>query len=122
MANPVTRTALLAQFSAAPWRLPSALALQEMRSFARATALHATLDALVHGPLQQGAPAGGLPGPVTIGWGRQDRVTPRAQAARAHGLFPTAHLHWFERCGHYPMWDQPEQTVRLVLQRTGPGV
>ncbi len=117
--NPVGRTALLAQFSAAPWRLPADVALHEMRSFAKATSLRLALDALVDGPLQEGAPAGSTPGRVTIGWGRQDRVTLPRQAARAQQLFPDAELHWFERCGHFPMWDQPRQTAELILARTG---
>lgn len=119
MSNPVGRTALLSQFSAAPWRLPSEVALHEMRSFAKATALHEALDALVHGPLQQGADAGTTPGRVTIGWGRRDRVTLSRQAVRAQEAFPDAELHWFEHSGHFPMWDQPRETVRLILDRTG---
>lgn len=119
MGNPVGRTFLLTQFSAAPWRLPSDLALHEMRSFAKAASLRDALDALVDGPLQEGAPAGTAPGRITIGWGRQDRVTPPRQAARAQQLFPDAMVHWFPRCGHFPMWDQPRDTVRLILARTG---
>ncbi|CAN5572365.1 hypothetical protein BH23ACT6_BH23ACT6_10080 [soil metagenome] len=61
MGNPVGRTALLSQFSAAPWRLPKHVALQGMRSFARATSLYDALNALVDGPLQAGAPAGTTP-------------------------------------------------------------
>ena len=34
-------------------------------------------------------------------------------------LFPDAELHWFERCGHFPFWDQPSETVKLILERTG---
>ncbi len=119
MRNPIGRTALLSQFSAAPWRLPADLAEHEMRSFARARSLREALDTLVHGPLQEGAPTGTTPGRVTIGWGRQDRVTFPRQAARAQQLFPDAELHWFEHCGHFPMWDQPAETVRLILDRTG---
>lgn len=119
MGTPVGRTLLLSQFSVAPWRLPKHVALHEMRSFARATSLYDAFDALVDGPLQQGAPAGSTPGRVTIGWGRQDRVTLPRQAARAQELFPDAELHWFERCGHFPMWDQPAETVELILARTG---
>ncbi|MBA2445562.1 MAG: alpha/beta fold hydrolase [Nocardioidaceae bacterium] len=119
MGNPAGRTALLSQFSAAPWRLPSDVALHEMRSFARATSLYDALDALVSGPPQEGAPAGSTPGRVTIGWGRQDRVTLPRQAARAQHRFPDAELHWFERCGHFPMWDHPLQTAELILAKTG---
>jgi pimeloyl-ACP methyl ester carboxylesterase len=116
--NPIGRTALLLQFSAKPWSLPADLVLQELRSFGKATSIDAALDALVHGPKQEGAPAGSLLGRTTIGWGRNDRVTPPSQAARAHQLFPDASLHWFSHCGHFPHWDQPDETVRLVLEST----
>ncbi|GGC75265.1 alpha/beta fold hydrolase [Hoyosella rhizosphaerae] len=118
LGNPVGRTALLVQFSAAPWKLPKDVAVREMRGFAKATALNETLNALVNGPLQEGAPAGTTPGRVTIGWGRQDRVTLPSQAARAQEKFPDAEIYWFEKCGHFPMWDQPEETVDLILRRT----
>jgi pimeloyl-ACP methyl ester carboxylesterase len=117
--NPVGRTALLAQFSAHPWSLPGPLILAEMRAFAAATSLDEAFAALVHGPLQAGAPAGTTPGTVAIGWGRQDRVTLPSQAALAIERFPDATLHWFDRCGHFPHWDQSEQTAELILANTG---
>lgn len=76
------------------------------------------LDALIDGPPQQGAPAGSTPGRVVIGWGRQDRVTFPSQAENATRLFPDAQLHWFEHCGHFPHWDAPEATIRLILAST----
>ncbi len=27
-------------------------------------------------------------------------------------------MHWFEGCGHFPQWDVPEQTARLILANT----
>lgn len=113
--SPAGRTALLAQLSPRPWSLPQPLVLRELRSWADAPSYDALLDALVHGPDQEGAPPGGTPGKVVIGWGRQDRVVTPAQAATALDRFPGAELHWFDRCGHFPMWDRPEETVRLVL-------
>lgn len=112
------RTALLLQFSAKPWRLPAGLVLRELRSFARATQLDEALDALVHGPRQQGAAAGSLRGRAVIGWGRNDRVTLPAQAARAQQLFPDASVHWFDDCGHFPHWDQPRRAAELILAVT----
>ncbi|WP_298990338.1 alpha/beta fold hydrolase [uncultured Pseudokineococcus sp.] len=120
--NPVTRSALLAQLSPRPWALPPALVLRELRGWAAAPSYDALLAALVHGPPQEGAPAGGTRGRVVLGWGRQDRVVTPSQAAVATDRFPDAQLHWFESCGHFPMWDQPEETVRLVLESTGRGV
>lgn len=116
--NPVGRTALLSQFSARPWALPSDLVLEELRGYT-APGMYPTLQALVESPPQQGAPAGSTPGRVVIGWGRRDRVTLPSQAERAVAAFPGASLHWFDGSGHFPMWDRPEETVRLVLDSTG---
>lgn len=58
-----------------PWALPADLALQQMRSFAECTSFDEVLHDLVHGPRQEGAPAAST-GPVAIGWGRKDRLTP----------------------------------------------
>lgn len=115
----IGRTALLLQFSARPWKLPSDLVLGELRNFDRSPSLDDALHALIHGPKQQGAPAGSLRGRVTIGWGRNDRVTPPSEARRATELFPDATLHWFSDCGHFPHWDRPEETARLILDATG---
>ena len=110
----VGRTALLAQLSAKPWALTPDLVAGELKSFAATR----TFDALVHylatGPEQTG-PAAPTSGPVTIGWGRKDRLCLPGQAKRAMATFPGAAMHWFERSGHFPMWDQPEETVGLIL-------
>lgn len=118
-AHPVGRTALLAQYSAHPWALPPDLVLTELRGFRTSTGLDETLDSLANGPRQAGAPAGALRGKLVIGWGRQDKVTFPSQAARAMELFPDATLHWFDRCGHFPHWDQPAQAADLILASTG---
>ncbi len=117
-ANPVGRTLLLSQLSARPWALPGPVALHELRSYAASPSFDAALRALVDGPLQAGAPAGSLPGPVVIGWGRKDRLLPPSQADKAAAAFPDARLVWFERSGHFPHWDEPEATARLVLTAT----
>ena len=116
--NPVTRTLLLAQFSARPWALPPDVALRELRRFLESPSFDDALDALVDGPRQRGAPAGSVPGRVMIGWGRQDRVTLPRQAERASELFPDAQLHWFDHCGHFPHWDAPREATRLILSST----
>ncbi len=117
--NPVGRTALFAQFSAHPWKLPQDLVLHELRGFKTSTSLDPSLNALIHGPRQEGAPAGSLKGKMVIGWGRKDKVTAPSEAARATELFPDATLHWFENCGHFPHWDQPTEAARLILDSTG---
>nr|WP_277343421.1 alpha/beta fold hydrolase [Nocardioides sp. HDW12B] len=113
------RTVLLAQLSARPWALSRDTVLPDVRGLADAPSTGAAMDALTKGPKQQGAPAGTVPGRVTIGWGRRDLVTVPGQAGRATELFPDAVLHWFERCGHFPQWDAPDEAARLILDGTG---
>ena len=113
----IGRTLLFLQFSARPWALSPELTRTELRTFARAPSFDPLLHSLVHGPRQQGMPAERAR-PIVIGWGRQDRVCPPRQARRALATFPGARLHWFEDCGHFPMWDQPDETVRLILDTT----
>lgn len=113
----IPRTLLLAQLSARPWRLPPQLVAGELESFAATPVFDAMLRALAHGSLQQGAVL--TPGRVTIGWGRHDHLLLPRQAARAQAAFPSARLHWFERSGHFPHWDQPEATARVILEAVG---
>ena len=78
------------------------------------------LKGLVDGPAQLDLQARAERAPITIGWGRQDRVCLPSQSERETELFPSARLHWFDRCGHFPHWDAPAETVDLILGRTGP--
>ena len=118
LGSPAGRTALLAQFSARPWALDGGMVRTELEGYLASPSFGEVLADLARGPRQQGAPAGSLPGRVTIGWGRRDRVTVARQARRAAEAFPDAELHWFRGCGHFPTWDAPEEPVRLVLDRT----
>lgn len=115
----VGRTLLFAQVSAHPWRLSPAVALDEMRSFAASPSFDALLRHLAAAPTQQGAAPGATRGPLVIGWGRQDHVCPPRQAQLAAQRFPAARVHWFEHSGHFPQWDVPRDTARLILASTG---
>lgn len=117
--SPVSRTMLMAQFSAHPWQLPPKLVLDELRTFAASPSFDELLYQLAYGnPQQEGAPKGFLQAPLVIGWGRHDRVCPPHQTPRALAKFPDARLHWFAHSGHFPQWDAPEETVRLILAAT----
>lgn len=116
--NPVGRTLLFGQFSARPWALDPDVARRELRSFDASPSLDAALRALVHGPPQAGMPPGTARAPIVIGWGRRDLVCLPSQAALAIERFPDARLHWFDACGHFPQWDRPEETIRLILDTT----
>ncbi len=112
----LTRALLLAQLSARPGSLSPHTVLTELQTLANTRVFDETVRELARGPLQQGTTT--PPGKVTIGWGRQDRLLLRAQAERAQAAFPGARLHWFEDCGHFPHWDQPQEAVRVVLDGT----
>ncbi|CUH40153.1 Dihydrolipoyllysine-residue acetyltransferase component of acetoin cleaving system [Jannaschia seosinensis] len=114
----VTRSMLLAQLSARPWKLDGDVVTTELKSFAATKTFDELVRDLATAPEQEG-PAAGTSRPVVIGWGRQDRLCLPRQAARAKEAFPSARLHWFENCGHFPMWDQPKETARLILDETG---
>jgi pimeloyl-ACP methyl ester carboxylesterase len=116
--NAASRTALLAQLSARPWALDPNVVVTELKSFAATSTFDALVSDLAHGPEQEG-PAAAPENRITIGWGRQDRLCLTSQAARAKAAFPAAELHWFNQCGHFPMWDQPAETIQLSLSRTG---
>ena len=117
LARPIARTLLLAQLSPRPWRLEPGMVRTELEGCAASLCFDELLRSLSYGP----PPLGTGPGPtgkIIIGWGRQDRVCLPGQARRALNLFPTAELHWFERAGHYPFWDCPDETARLILSAT----
>jgi pimeloyl-ACP methyl ester carboxylesterase len=116
--NPVTRTALLAQFSARPWAIPGEVVLREVRGLAEAPGVDPAFTSLLAEPPQQGAPAGSAPGRLVLGWGRWDRLTLPVQARRAQAAFPDATVHRFAHAGHFPMLDSPDETVRVVLDAT----
>jgi 4,5:9,10-diseco-3-hydroxy-5,9,17-trioxoandrosta-1(10),2-diene-4-oate hydrolase len=59
---------------------------------------------------------GTITAPTLILWGRQDRILPVSQALDAAGRIPGARLHVFERCGHMPNVEYPEEFNRLVLE------
>jgi pimeloyl-ACP methyl ester carboxylesterase len=113
--NVVTRTLLLAQYSAHPWQVPGHVALDELRTYAQAKSFDELLYELAYGEEQQGAPRGSIATPLVIGWGRQDRVCFPSQAQVALEKFPDARLYWFDNCGHLPQWDQPAEATRLIL-------
>lgn len=54
--------------------------------------------------------------PTLILWGRQDRIIPVSHAIAAARTIPNAQLNIFERCGHMPIWEYPEEFTKTVLE------
>ncbi|MFN8406900.1 MAG: alpha/beta hydrolase [Sphingobacteriaceae bacterium] len=45
--------------------------------------------------------------PVSLIWGKNDRVTPPEVALEFSTLLPNAELNWIDHCGHAPMMERP---------------
>ncbi|MBY0244324.1 MAG: alpha/beta hydrolase [Sphingobacteriaceae bacterium] len=45
--------------------------------------------------------------PVSLIWGKQDKITPPEVASEFYELLPNAELNWVDECGHAPMMEQP---------------
>jgi len=58
---------------------------------------------------------GTITAPTLITWGQQDRILPLAHAHIAAKKIPSARLHIFDRCGHMPQFEHPEEFNKLVL-------
>jgi pimeloyl-ACP methyl ester carboxylesterase len=111
--NATARSLVLAQLSARPWSLDGDDVEAELMSFIETSTFVPLVNDLAVAPKQEG-PAAPNAGKIAVGWGRHDRLCWPAQAWRAKVAFPSAELHWFEKSGHYPLWDEPEETLGLI--------
>lgn len=58
--------------------------------------------------------------PVSLIWGKDDKVTPPAVATEFHELLPDSELNWLDKCGHAPMMERPAEfntVLRKFLDR-----
>ncbi len=53
--------------------------------------------------------------PTLILWGKQDRIIPVSHAEITVNKIPGARLHIFDRCGHMPMFERPDEFNKIVL-------
>ncbi len=54
--------------------------------------------------------------PVSLIWGRNDKITPPEVADEFHELLPDSELHWIDKCGHAPMMEHPEEFNRVLKE------
>ncbi|MBB5395609.1 MULTISPECIES: alpha/beta fold hydrolase [unclassified Mucilaginibacter] len=52
--------------------------------------------------------------PVSLIWGRDDKITPPEVAVEFNESLPNAELHWIDKCGHAPMMERPEEFNRYL--------
>jgi pimeloyl-ACP methyl ester carboxylesterase len=113
--TPAGRVALLSQIFGYPARLPAAEAVATLRDAWAAPALAGALDAFSQ--YRFGAPEQLRGTPVTIAWGRRDRLLPyRLQAPRARALLPWA-THVTLGAGHVPFYDDPAAVAEVIRVR-----
>ena len=107
----VLRTVLSSHACSRPSRVPAVDMAQWTRNYARAPAFWELLDAL--DGWRSPMPAC----PATIAWGDRDRLLIASrQAPRARRMLPQARHVTLRGCGHVPMWDDPEQVARVLLE------
>ena len=52
--------------------------------------------------------------PVSLIWGRNDKITPPEVAVEFNQLLPKSELQWIDHCGHAPMMEHPQEFNRLL--------
>jgi pimeloyl-ACP methyl ester carboxylesterase len=114
--GPVRRTLLMSQIVSRPWRVPAGDAAHMNHATASAPGFAATLPEV--GDWRPSMPEC----PTTIAWAQRDRllITSR-QAPRAARALPGALHVRLDGCGHVPMWDDPEQVARVLLDASANG-
>ena len=110
-ASTAGRAVLYATMVTRPSRVTPEQAQGDVASFASA---RAAMRAVFAGPMRFTA---SVPAevPVTVGWGRSDRVLPRSNARVAQRHLPNARFVTLPGCGHVPMTDDPDLVARVLL-------
>jgi pimeloyl-ACP methyl ester carboxylesterase len=117
LSRPGLRRLFLNQTFAHPERVPTRDAVETVRAFAAAPWFEETLIAVRREHFAEGER---IEVPVTIAWGEKDRLLPPRQAQRAAQQIPRAKLVTLTDCGHVPMYDDPEQVARVLLEGSAP--
>jgi pimeloyl-ACP methyl ester carboxylesterase len=116
VANPLSRSLLMATVHGRPWRQSSELAAGELADFAHAPGFQSTLMAT------EGAAfptrLGQIEVPVRIAFGTRDAMLGALTAPRYAALIPNAELVSLPGVGHVPMSDDPALVSRTILEVT----
>jgi pimeloyl-ACP methyl ester carboxylesterase len=113
------RVALFSQTYGYPTRLPAEEAVATLRDVWASPALSGALDAFSQ--YRFGSPEQLRSTPVTIAWGRRDRLLPyRLQAPRARAMLPWA-THVTLGAGHVPFFDDPAAVAEVIRARARSG-
>jgi pimeloyl-ACP methyl ester carboxylesterase len=109
------RVALFSQTFGYPARLPADEAVATLRDAWASPAFARVLEAFDTYSFRAPEQLRGVP--VTIAWGRRDRLLPhRTQAARARRMLPWA-THVTLGAGHVPFYDDPAAVAEVIRHR-----
>jgi pimeloyl-ACP methyl ester carboxylesterase len=109
------RVALFSQTFGYPARLPAEEAVATLRDAWASPAMTPALDAFRQYRFERPEQLRSMP--VTIAWGRRDRLLPyRLQAPRARALLPWA-THVTLGAGHVPFFDDPAAVSEVIRAR-----
>lgn len=112
LANPATRTSMLGQLVARPWRMDGEAALDHMTLLLDAPAFDACAAAFGRYVFHDADELRGVP--VTIAWGDRDLLLLTRQRERARKVMPWASHVALPRCGHAPFSDDPALLARVL--------
>jgi len=106
-----TRTLMLNQVFARPWRIPpdQAVALSETAK----PGLDRVMDAYRR---YRFTAADRIDCPVTVAWGTRDWLLIPREGRRVRRVLPRARMVWLEGLGHVSMWDDPDRVADLLLE------
>jgi pimeloyl-ACP methyl ester carboxylesterase len=113
-ANPRARWVMLRRIVHDPGRLPATDARIILEASRGATRIRQGVAAAIHGDIRRALSR--LPMPVTVVWGREDKLLSPTGAEEAASWQPAARVHLLERCGHLPMLECPRRMVEVVGQ------
>jgi pimeloyl-ACP methyl ester carboxylesterase len=113
LASPLARALTFGQVTAHPTRISPADGAATLRELAGAAWFDDTLSTITSEHFSGGEQ---IRVPVTIAWGERDRLLLPRQAPRAARAIPGARAVMLSGCGHVPMYDDPEQVTRVLLE------
>jgi pimeloyl-ACP methyl ester carboxylesterase len=114
--SPALRRLTWSQIVARPELIPPTDAAASARALAYAPWFDETLRVIIHERFTGGER---IDVPVTIAWGEKDRLLLPRQAPRAARRVRGARLITLTGCGHVPMYDDPVQVSRVLLEGSG---
>lgn len=114
LGNRIGRTLALSQAIGRPWRLSGDAAVRSSRAMLAAPAFFPQIEAAKDYRVEEFDPTPEIP--ISIAWGKRDRLLPRRQFRRAQGVLPCASFTLLPGCGHVPMADDPELIADVILR------